>query len=825
MQIAFGASFLLQAMPDLKKMDQLEAGDYISVEKQLFDAGYFNDRISTTPFYALTPAVEILLAMRQGKLGADAGNIQLAALAKNDTRQSYLDQFYTHALTQQYNLSLKGGGDKNSYLFSAAYDRSKGETYNTTDKLNLHFANDFKIFKNLDLSTNIYYTNSTANSGRPSYNSLNVGGRYPAYLDFSSERGMDYQYRRAYTDTLAGGKLFDWAYYPLSDYQHDAYNRKAQDFFANAGLRYQIMNGLSVQLSYQYQKQDADLIQTADIQSYAARNLINIYSQYNSATGMIQYIVPKGGILATNSSAVRSETGRTQLNYNKIIGLHAINAIAGVEIRSASTNGSSSRRLGYQADPLYFSIVDELNYYPELLTGNYSQLSGGNTLTQTDYRFISIYANLAYSYKGRYTVSGSIRRDGSNIFGANTNDKWKPLWSAGLGWKIAQEYFYNLDWLPVLTLSSTFGYSGNVDLTRTALPVATYATNSTTGLPVTRIQSINNPDLRWEQLSQLNLKVDFELDRKVVTGSFAWYLKKGTDLYGNAPYDYTTWGGRSDLVRNIANMRGYGFDLDLHSKNIKAGYFSWNTDLYLSFNQSKTTKYYSETGTSLYGILSGGTFITPLEGYPLYAIAAYQWGGLDGNGNPQGYLKGALSTDYAAMAQEAALTGTNLVYKGAASPAYFGSLINTFNWKNLSLSLNLNYKFGYQVRKPAIAYSLLIANGAGNREFARRWQKPGDEQITSVPAFTYPANSARDAFYAGSTANIMSGDHIRLDYIRLAYTFNTAAWKFPFRNLEMYAGMQNVGILWKANPYGYDPDYTSVIPPVRQFTFGIRGTF
>jgi len=825
LQVAFGANYFIQALPKLAAMNQLEASDYITVEKQLFDAGYFNDRISTTPFYALTPAVEILLAMRNGQLNQQGGASQLEALSKQDTRQSYLENFYTHALMQQYNMSLKGGGERNSYLFSAAYDRSKGETYNTTDKLNLHFANDFKVVKNLDLSTNIYYTNSTANSGRPVYNSLTIGSRYPAYLDFASTDKMAYQYRTAYTDTLAGGKLLDWAYYPLDDYKHEVYKRKTQEFFANAGLRYQIMSGLNMQLSYQYQKQDEAYVQTADLESYAARNLINTFSQYNQITGLIKYIVPKGGILATNNSVVNSHTGRAQLNYNKIIGLHSVNAILGAEMRSASTSGNASRRLGYQADPLYFSIVDELTYYPELLTGNYSQLAGSNTLTQTDYRFISLYANVGYSYKGRYTFSGSVRRDGSNIFGANTNDKWKPLWSAGLGWKIAEEGFYNLDGLPVLTLSSTFGYSGNVDLSRTALPTAIYATNSTTGLPFARIQTINNPDLRWEQLSQLNIKVDFELNRQRLTGSLSWYVKKGSDLYGNAPYDYTTWGGRDELVRNIANTKGYGFDLDLHSRNIHAGHFRWNTDLYISYNQSKTTEYYNRYGVNIGNLLSGGTFITPLAGYPLYAIAAYKWGGLDGQGNPQGYLKGQLSTDYNAIAEEAGQTGANLEYKGSASPNYFGSVINTFGWKGISLSINMNYKLGYQVRKPALSYSQLVSNGIGNKEFAMRWQKPGDEAFTTVPAFIYPSNGARDAFYAASTANIMPGDHIRLDYIRLAYTFTTATWKFPFRNLEVYTGLQNVGILWKANTHHYDPDYTNVIPPSRQLTFGVRGSF
>jgi TonB-linked SusC/RagA family outer membrane protein len=824
MQVSFNANVLVQGLPKLSSLGQMENADYIKVERQLFNAGFFDERIKTTPWAALTPAVDIFLAQRIGEISQVAADQQISALGKNNTQQSFLDNFYTNALTQQYAMNFRGGGERNTYLFSAAYDGIKGETYNTSNKVNLHLVNDFKIVKKLDLSTNIYFTNSKSKTGRPAYNSLGVGSRYPTYLGFGNE-ALPIGYRTKYVDTVASGRLIDWKYYPLEDYKNDYTTFKTQELFASIGLKYHILDGLNFQVTYQYQRQNFDTEQLSNQDSYAARNLINTFSQYNRTTGVVSYPVPKGSILVSNTAIVNSQTGRAQFSYGKVIGVHSITGILGAEGRSSNTSEKGNRRLGYKSDPLYFSPVDEVGYYPEYLTGNTNQIGGVNTLTETAYRFLSMYANASYSFKGKYILSGSVRRDGSNIFGANTNDRWKPLWSAGLGWKLSEEKFYNIDWLPVLRLTGTFGYSGNVDLTKTAQPIAGYGTNSATRFPFTRISAINNPDLRWEQLSQLSLKVDFEFIKQRINGEIALYVKKGTDLYGRSLYDYTSWGAGDEIVMNVADMRGHGLDADLHTRNVQGANFKWNTDAYFSYNISKTTKYYSKTGVGIYSLISGGNYITPLEDYPLYAVAAYKWGGLDAQGNPQGYMNGALSTNYAAMVTEATTSGNNMVYLGSASPTYFGSIINTFSYKGFSLSFNVNYKMGYRVKKPTISYSQLINNGTGHSDFSMRWQKSGDELSTNVPSFQYPNSALRDAFYYSSEINVMPGDHIRLDYLRLGYTLNTSQWGFPFRNLEFYGGLQNIGILWRANKAGYDPDYANAIPPTRQISFGLKGAF
>ena len=115
----------------------------------------------------------------------------------------------------------------------------------------------------------------------------------------------------------------------------------------------------------------------------------------------------------------------------------------------------------------------------------------------------------------------------------------------------------------------TYGYSGNIDLSKTAAAVANIRNGASyTNLPYTRIRSINNPDLSWEKVSMVNLGIDFSILKERVTGSFDYYLKRGINLYGQSPYDYTTWGAAQLITKNVAGIAGKGIDLAINTKNI-----------------------------------------------------------------------------------------------------------------------------------------------------------------------------------------------------------------------------------------------------------------
>jgi TonB-dependent starch-binding outer membrane protein SusC len=483
---------------------------------------------------------------------------------------------------------------------------------------------------------------------------------------------------------------------------------------------------------------------------------------------------------------------------------------------------------GYNSDPLTYANIDFVNMYPTLITGNPEGIPGTPSFTRSIHRFISLYSNASYTLMDKYSLSFSGRRDGANVFGATTNDRWKPLWSTGLSWDLSRENFYKSHLFPELKVRVTYGNSGNVDLRKTPLPVLGYGPDPLTNLPAALINQLNDPSLRWEQVSTLNFGAAFSLKDEMITGSIEFYKKMASDLYGETSYDYTTFGGQSTITKNVASMQARGVDVMIRSKNL-ARVFKWSTSLLLNYYKDKTTDYFTENAKTVTSLITGGQAIFPVVGKPLYSIAANKWGGLDASGNPQGFVDGELSTDYAAIANEGIEKGVkgNIVYVGTAIPTVFGSLINSFSWRAFSLDVNISYKFGYYFQKPTIDYLNLIGNGIGHSDFSKRWQQPGDEKFTDVPAFMYPFSSEAEqgyAFYQRSEALIVKADHIRLQYVNLNYSFGGQPWSQNiFKDLQVFMNVSNIGILWRANKEKLDPDYPATLTPGRSFAIGVRG--
>lgn len=822
---------IVNEKPGFNYLPQMSSGDYIDVEQFLFNRGFFNGRINRA-YIALTPAVEVFLNRRKGLISAADSATRVNSLKAIDSRDQYNKYVYRNAVTQQYALNARGGSNTNAYTFSAAYDKNSGELRNQFQKLNIKVENSFKPFKNLQINAGFYYTNSKATSGMPGYNSLLINGRQVPYIRLADDNGMPLPVplalRNSYTDTAGGGNLLNWKYIPLENYKHDITTTRLQELFSVIGLQYRLTNYLNFDISYQYQKQQTKVDHLSDAESFSARNNINLYSQLDRSTGTVTYIVPLGGIINTINSTTESNTARGQVNFYNVWGDHSLSAILGGELRQAKTYGDNNTVYGYNNDPLTYSVVDFVNPYPVFTNGNYNYIPGAPSFTSTINRFVSLYANGSYTYKKRYSLSASARRDGSNIFGLSANDKWKPLWSIGAGWKISDEKFFPSSIFSFLKLRTTYGYSGNVDLGRSAEAVAAYLGGApTTNFPYARIFTLNNPDLKWEKSGMFNIGIDFTIKNEIVSGSLEYYQKKNVDLYAQTPYDYTTWGFSPFITKNVAATKGKGIDILITSKNWDKQ-FKWYSTVIFNYNTTKTTKYNNDDAKNINSLLGGGGLIIPQIGKPLYAIAAYKWGGLDALGNPQGFVNGVKSTDYDAIFNEGIVKGLegNIVYVGPSSPPVFGSLGNTFSWKNFSLSVNFSYKFGYYFQKSSISYSALVNSGIGNKDYAKRWQKPGDEALTNVPAFVYPNNGRRDNFYLLSEATILKADHIRLQYVNLSYSLNKTRFrKLPVAELQVYLNAANLGIIWKANKEGLDPEYPSSFRPERTIALGIKANF
>jgi len=830
MKVDFAVNFSFYEKPDLFYIKEMSTSDFIDVEQFLFGKGFYDPyEQNTAERLPLSPVVEILIQKRDGLIAGAQADAMINALRGLDVRNDFSKYYYRKEINQQYWVQMRGGSNSMGWSLSTGYDKALSNLKAEYDRINFKSDLVFKIAKGLELTTGLYYTQSRSLAGWAPYReNWTFWGLIPPYTQFADGNGnalpvFNY-YRMPYLDTAGAGKLLDWKFYPLSEYEHIKNKTSIQDVKANIGVDYKIINGLKAQLRIQYQRQQITNRNLRDAESYFARDLVNSFSQINWTTGQVAYAVPKGGVLDLSNNLLETYNVRGQVDYNKAWLRHEIAAIAGTEIRQTKNTGNIYRTYGYNDDILVSNPVDFTKMYPRYMPVFNDFIPNLNDFSKTTYRFVSFFANAAYTYDKKYTLSASLRRDASNLFGLKTNDKWTPLWSAGASWLISNENFYKSTFFPYLNLRATFGFQGNVSPELSAATTIGYSGVSPyTLLPYSRISNFYNPELRWEKVSMLNLGLDFRTKNNRISGSIEYYHKEMDDLYSGTLVDPTVGLQSTSIVKNIGNIEGNGFDIELNSLNIN-GRVKWRSDLIINRYTDKVTEIYqsSPNGSSYVG-----TNQSRLQGFPLYSLMAYKWGGLDpATGDPQGYIDGALSKNYNAISGSGTKI-SDLVYIGSNIPTVLGSLGNTLTWKNLSLTATISYRFGYYFRRRSIDYGALFTNSRGHSDYAMRWQKPGDEVHTIVPSMVYPYIPSRDGFYSSSEALATKADHIRFQFINLNYTIRKAEFKKLLAdNINIAIIVNDIGIIWRANKYGVDPDYSeSAPPPSRNISLSVRAGF
>lgn len=835
LNVQFTANTTISDKPDLSDLKQMSSSDFIDVEEELFNRGFYDSDINSPNHPVLTPVVDLLNRANKGEISVEEAQRQISVLRGLDVRNDYRKYMYTPSLKQQYALNLSGGSSNFTWFSGIGYDNNTGNLSEKFERMNFRLQNTWKPNRVITLSTGVTYNNLTGQSGRTGYGSVTVNGLWQLpYLQIADASGnalsVFREYDQRYKESLTGSGLLDWNYYPLNDWRHAMTNTSSADLILSAVLQYKIFKGLEAELRYQYQRTDREERTLNDEQSYYTRNYINGFSYYDS-DGTLKSRIPKGGILDDFNALATTNNLRGQLNYQYVSENHDITAIAGTEVRTTNTISKQTRSYGYDSNRKTAMSVNYLTPYQHFITGTSDYNSNRDMMNERNTNFVSLYANAAYSYAKKYTLSGSVRRDASNLFGLTTNDQWNPFWSAGMSWKLSDENFYPFSWLPELKLRGSYGFSGNIDPAMVAVTTIIYdaVPSVYTGTGTARIDRHYNPGLRWETMRMINLGLDFATTNKRLSGSVDFFTKKGSNLFGPASLDYTT--GIFSMLMNVAGMKGHGIDVELHSRNIQRGSWHWDTLLNFSTYQDKVTDYYvPNTFASNYVGVSGNSVpISGSVGLPVYSIFAYKWAGLDPEtGDPRGYLNGEVSKDYTAI------TGSEqgveqLQFFGSAIPTVYGSFINSFACKGFSLDVGVSYKLGYWFRRNSIQYTQLLSNRSGHSDFAGRWLKPGDEVITNVPSLIYTTDSARDQFYSGSSALVEKGDHIRLNYINLGYELvQGRVLNFPFSSFRLYCAISNLGILWSANRYGLDPDFSfgaNTLKPTKTYSIGFTIKF
>jgi TonB-linked SusC/RagA family outer membrane protein len=725
-----------------------------------------------------------------------------AALANYDNIGDYSSLFERTSVTQTNNLNVSGGNDNALYYITANYTSNRNaQLFNDDNRLSLSGRSTLKLSKKLalELSTDYY---------EQRFNSAPTPGptTYLPYERFQDITGtptsiIGSSIAPSFNTFIMSQGLEDDAIYPLIDMNEIRNTTRIVNNKITANFKYDLGKGFDMMFGGIYETSRQEIKYLASERSSVVKRYINDYVT-RQTDGTLKFNIPKGGYLRQQNLNTSSYTARAQLNYNKKFGEHAINAIIGAEVRSLIDRSNLTTSFGYNDESLLQQGVD----YGSIVSNNAAIRTGnfglGTSLTSldalfnqryTEDRFLSGYSNLVYAYKNRYSATGSIRIDQSNLFGTNPKYKYKPLWSVGAAWNIHNEDFMqNINWVNQLKLRVAYGFNGNV--AKLSLPEviaqARFNINTSPVVPALGLVSYANTSLRWEQTQNFNTGLDFNIFKNI-SGSLDYYTKKSTDLLGNSLIDPTL--GVSPTLINQATIRNSGIEFGLRADWIATRKFNWNTGIVVAHNSSKVLDVYRKGDFNPQTLNELGY----VKGYPTGAMFAYNTIGLnntgfpilqDANGNIVQTNNNALgSPQTAAMASE---TSGLVHYVGSSVPTINAGLSNRIDVGNFYFFAMINYYGGFKVRvpRPDLRATRPLA-GAGSY-----WKAPGDENITDIMALTAFSSANSNNAYNFAESYVVHGDYITLGDLTVSYSLEKLNFlkNAGFKNFEIKAQASNL---------------------------------
>jgi len=418
-----------------------------------------------------------------------------------------------------------------------------------------------------------------------------------------------------------------------------------------------------------------------------------------------------------------------------------------------------------------------------------------------------------------------VRQDVTNLFGQSSTYTNLPQWSAGVGWKISNEKFFNLNMFNNLKLRLSYGFNGNIDKTASPYITATPWVDPILGIPYGAVQQAPNPGLTWERTSIYNVGLDYGLWNGRVYGSFEMYSKKATDVLAQIAVNGTYGYQNNRATLNTGQINNKGFEFNITANIIDKGSFRWQTRFNYGTNRNRAKNITQvNKGTIAYTTLA---FYYHLPNQPVDFVAAAEWKGYDSLGYDKfEYQKNILSvrdvTNFAAMVQ-----GDIFKVVGQRSPKHYGQWANTFSYKRLDLNVSLLYKFGHVFIKDYPATGMSNTYFTPTRFFTflpalmvDRWKSPADGDNASMYSLNNKLTntqqvSALDVISRYNTRNVLNAGSVRVQSISLAYLLPSKLTG-SFKNVRIQLEARNIGPLFVMNKEGIDPDF----PPYSSSVYG-----
>ena len=762
---------------------------YVGVEKvsrrlDMMDAGQLRDFLSKNSL-AFTPSDD---------LGANTD-------WQKETQRS-------SAVSTSHNIYVSGGGDHGTYSASLNYLSKPGIMLNSDLKRIIARLSVEQMFLNDKVKLGLNVTNSNNNVDDIPYRNT-VLLQSAIYLPVSPVKNANGTYFENFTKT---------GYYnPVAMMNHSQANNKVNYLMAQLTGQVKLPFGLTYDVNVAYLNNSNQYGSYLD--KYFTSNYNQMYDNPDPTTyghGLQSF--------GTNGQANRqsyqntSKILETYFTWDKVIGKHSINAVAGYSWQENVVGD------GFQVTT-YNMPVDNISYQNLTLSNPYAystRIGFGADFLYGKTRLISDFARLKYTFNDKYILQGSIRRDGSSVFGAN--HYWGYFPAVAVGWRLSEENFMKTqDIFSDLKLRASYGVTGN------AFGVGPYDAQFIMGsqgiyyyngsnLSALGAVIAANPNLQWEEVATTNVGVDFTILKGKLGGSVDVYKKKTTEMIFKYKVDPMLVPAGS-ILANGGSIENKGIELALTANIVQNSTFSWTSNLNLAHNDNKITSMTSPlfpggdsvaTGFPEGAGQSGSSLELQKAGYPVGQFFSLEYAGKNTAGVSQYVAQDGKTLT------TAPLRGTDYHYLGNAQPKLLLGWSNTFKYSDWDLRVAIRGVFGNKIFNATRA-DLFRPNTA---QYNNILVDAGGESTADVNSYRY------------SSRFIESGNYIRFDNATLGYNLKNLG--NYVKSVRLYVTGNNLFVITKFK--GIDPevnqggsvpgiDYNNFYPKTRTILFGATVNF
>ncbi|WP_149912447.1 SusC/RagA family TonB-linked outer membrane protein [Sphingobacterium cavernae] len=706
-----------------------------------------------------------------------------------------------NGLSHNHQINIQQGDEKSSVGAFLNYTDQQGVIKNMFSKrVSGKLAYDTKAVDWLSSNVNLMVNHSLANFTPEDGGGQDARRTMIEMLPWLPVYEPSGQYTSSTSSTINNVLGFEGMANPVSILELQKRNRYNTQIFGNAALTFHLAEGLDLRTQFGVDNQRRD------------------YKGYSSV--LLNNISKPNGWAEMQYENVFYWQQENYLTYQKTIDKHRVNLMGGLSWQARTSQYSQSRTEGFD---------DDFYEWNNMGVGRTPSSPNSNT---DKWAMNSYFVRGAYTYNDKYSATVTGRYDGSSKFGKNNKYAFFP--SAGLAWNVSNEDFM-ADNITVsnLKVHTSYGRTGNSEIgsySSTANVSAGTTLLDGGRQPFSWVSSLANPDLRWETSDQFDFGVEIGLFSNRLNFDVSVYNKKTKDLLLQTPIPRST--GYSSVMKNIGSVQNRGVELLINAYPIKNENLTWNTMLNMSYNQNKVLKLgdKDEDIQRLWWV--GGANQIIRVGENLNSFYGYKREGI--------YTQADVDAGQATLSQVGRPKRSADKYIiGKGTPDWAGSFINTLNYKDFDLTVDLQFVYGVETMQQ-FYHSTYDRFGITNGLVEILTDAYSESNPNTRQQAIYLTNSG----HAGQDTNVddawvVNGSYLRFNLIQLGYTFNSEMLnKLRLGGIRIFASANNPWLITSKDFKGYDPESTSQVgdnfgqnitffsyPRAKTFTLGVNVKF